>query len=213
MGVLAFGATLLGMSSQRKAAKASEAAALAKALADKKQAYGQAFSMRQAAKAIDLNLLVSKENQKVAEMGLEDIRHQYDVQVGNRMLRGSQIEATQIAQMASSGFLKLVGTGAQMVRDTRMQTSKDVAQMINNRNKAIYAQKLALWSARRQDELQRKEARNLRVHAVLSEASGIAALQAGNQAAAGIRSAAQAQQLAGWASAINQYDYLWNRKG
>ena len=198
-----------GVKAQAAATAASAEAEKARALSQKKQAFGQALSFRSRAEATEYNISVSEENRKIAEMGMEDIRHQMAVAISNRRLKGRKIEGQQLSQMAASGLMSFSGTGAMILQDTKYQTQKDIVETMNNANKLMYERQLDIWSAKQQEDLLRMSARNDRISAAFAEASGISATQIGAQTAAAARAAGRAQQWAGYASLANQaYDFF-----
>ena len=205
-------ATVKSVTGGSKAVSAQAQAAQEQTKAQKKQAYGQAFNFRQRAKAIDYNIKVSELNRRVAGMEMEGIIHQARMAISNRQLKGRQIEGTQLAQMANSGFLSLSGSGGRILQDTRQQTARDVATLMNNMNKALYEKKLDIWSQMQQEDLLRLEARNDRINAVFAEATGVAAANIGQTVASGIRASGSARKWAGAADLWNTLDNYYNRK-
>ena len=205
-------ATIKSVSGAKRATQASAEAAKGQAESQKKQAYGQAFNFRQRAKATEFNIRVSEENKRIAGMAMEDIRHQGREAIANRQLKGRQVQGTQLAQMANSGFLALSGNGGRILQDTMQHTQQDVATIFNNMNKSIYEKELDIWSRSRQEDLMRLDARNDRINAVFAEATGVAAANIGAQVSQGIRSSSSAQKWAAAADLWNTFDNYYNRQ-
>ena len=201
-----------GMKAQGDAARAQAAAVQDSVEAQRLQAQGQAFNLRRRAESIDFNRRVSKENRKLAEMTIEDMRHRAAVAVSNRSIEGLQLHDTQLAQMASSGFLAMGGSNARILQDTKTKTERDITQMINNSNLAIYEQEMDMWSARMQEELMRRQAENDRMNAVIAEETGRQVEGTGAVQIQAIQSAAKAQKTASVVELANQLHNLYTRQ-
>ena len=202
LGVIGVGLQVAGAIQGRRAASAQAKAVGLETEAAQKEAEAQAEQYESRAEATEYNRQVTEENRKIALWAAEDIRYQGRVAASRKAREIRQIKGSQIAHMASSGFLVAGGTGYKILRDTERLGREDMDYILAQTERAAYERELEAFSLGAEGELQRRAAEGDRLAAQRTRESKRAIAGIGAARASAVRRGGNAALFGGFARAV-----------